>query len=90
MPDDVSIGRSNTMNDVKEQDMDRESIRSEMWWELASKSIFEGMFEPRKKQIQVCINHKGYSKEFEKHVWKHTSTHKRGYRKTRIPYLFDG
>lgn len=77
----------NTTNNVSE--VDRKRIRSEMWWEMANKLIFEGFIEPKKKQVQECVEHKGHSKEFEKYVWEHVSTHKRGYATPRIPYLLD-
>lgn len=87
LPDDVISIPGNTTNDVSKSD--RESIRSEMWWELAGKSIFEESIEPKRKQVQECIQHRGHSKDFEKHVWDTISKHKRGYATPRIPYLLD-
>lgn len=77
-----------TTNDVKEA-VDKEDVRSEMWWELVHKNIFEDYIEPKKKQVEECCEHKGYSKTFERDVWKQISQHKRGYRTARIPFLLD-
>jgi len=78
---------SHTTNDVK--DWDKESIRAEMWHELTSKFIFEGMFEPKKKQLKDCVTHLGLSKDFEQYAWKRISEHTLGYRSPRIPYLLE-
>lgn len=86
LPEGV-IHENDTIFDVKEQI--KESIRLEMWWELANKFIFEGFLEPKKKQVQECIEHKGYSKAFERYVWDIISKHKLGYAVPRIPYLLD-
>ena len=72
-----------TTSDVKE------TIRADMWWELARKNIFESFLEIKKTQIQDCIQHKGYSKMFENYIWDIISQHKRGYRTPRVPYLLD-
>ena len=77
----------NTTEVAKEGD--REAIRAEMWWEMARKFIFEGYIEPKKSQIQACIEHTGHSKAFEAHVWTIISKHTMGHRKARIPYLLD-
>lgn len=77
----------NTTSDVKKQT--KEEIRAEMWRELSRKNIFEDYIEPKKKQVQACIEHKGYSKEFGGYVWENISQHKRGYTTPRIPYLLD-
>ncbi|HLQ98771.1 MAG TPA: hypothetical protein VK102_00220 [Sphingobacterium sp.] len=69
--------------------MDRETIRAEMWHELTSKFIFEGMVEPKKKQIKECIAHLGFSKDFEQYAWQRISEHTLGYRTPRIPYLLE-
>lgn len=68
---------------------DREAIRADMWWELASKHFFEGFIEPKKKQLQECVEHKRYSKMFEKEAWNVISKHKMGYANPHIPYLLD-
>jgi len=60
-----------------------------MWWELARKYIFEGYIEPKKTQVQECIQHNGQSKELESYVWNTISKHKMGYAKPHIPYLLD-
>lgn len=78
---------NNTTCDVKEQD--KEAIRSEMWWELAHKYIFEGYIEPKRGQIQECIKHNSHSKELEPYIWHAISQHKMGYSKPHIPYLLD-
>src|SRR5699024_10101880 len=77
----------NTTNDVNE--VNKEAIRTEMWWELAKKFIFEGYIEPKKTQIQECIQHNGQSKELESYVWNAISKHKMGYARPHIPYLLD-
>ena|SRR5699024_1275325 len=87
LPETITSIVNNTTNDVKEQS--KESIRSEMWWELARKYIFEGYIEPKKTQIQECIYHKGHSKEMEEYVWHAILQHKMGYAKPHIPYLLD-
>ena|SRR5690625_231728 len=69
--------------------LDKETIRAEMWWELANKYIFEDFIEPKKKQVQHCMEHLRMSKDFEKYVWKRISDQKLGYRTPRIPYLLD-
>jgi len=81
------LPENNTTNDVK--DVDKESIRAEMWHELTSKFIFEGMFEPKKKQIKDCVTHLGLSKDFEQYAWQRISKHTLGYRTPRIPYLLE-
>jgi len=81
------LPEDNTINDVKK--MDREIIRTEMWHELTSKFIFEGMFEPKRKQIKECVAHLGFSKNFEQYVWRRISEHTLGYRTPRIPYLLE-
>ena len=77
----------NTTNDVN--GVNKEAIRAEMWWELANKYIFEDFIEPKKKQVQHCMEHLRMSKDFEKYVWKRISDQKLGYRTPRIPYLLD-
>jgi len=69
--------------------VNKETIRAEMWWELANKYIFEDFIEPKKKQVQHCIEHLRMSKDFEKYVWGRISDQKLGYRNPRIPYLLD-
>jgi len=81
------LPENNTTNDAKE--MDRETIRAEMWHELTSKFIFEGMFEPKRKQIKDCVTHLGLSKDFEQYAWQRISEHTLGYRSPRIPYLLE-
>src|SRR5699024_10288591 len=76
-----------TTNDVKE--MDREIIRTEMWHELTSKFIFEGMFEAKRKQIKDCVSYLGFSKNFEYYVLQRISEHTLGYHTPRIPYLLE-
>lgn len=87
MPHDILTKHSNEKDNVKKED--KETIRSEMWWEITRKFMFEGFIEPKKRQVQECIQHKRYSIEFEKYVWKHISAHKQGYSAPRIPYLLD-
>ncbi|HLR67916.1 MAG TPA: hypothetical protein VK105_12450 [Virgibacillus sp.] len=87
LPDGTNPTLINATNDVKEQN--KESIRSEMWWELARKYNFEGYIEPKKVQIKDCINHNRQSEELEKYVWQAISQHKMGYAKPHIPYLLD-
>ena len=70
-------------NDVKE------AIRANMWWELVQKNIFEDFLEIKKTQVQDCIQHKRYSKMFEKYTWDIIKEHKRGYQTPRVPYLLD-
>ena len=67
----------------------KEEIRSEMWWELVKKNIFEDFIHVKKKQVQECIEHLRMSKEFEGYIWRAVSNHKRGYKTPRIPYLLD-
>lgn len=87
LPDDVSPETNNTTNDVKEHN--KEAIRTEMWWEMANKYIFEGFIEPKKSKIQECIEHKGHSKDLEAYIWNAITEHKMGYAKPHIPYLLD-
>src|SRR5699024_10447516 len=87
MPDEWEFDAFNATSDAKGSQ--KEEIRSEMWWELAEKSIFEGMFEPKKKQLQACIHHIGHSKAFEAYAWEKIASHTRGYATPRIPYLLD-
>ena len=64
-------------------------IRTDMWWELIRKNIFEGFLEIKKSQVKECIEHMGFSKEFEKKAWEIIEQHKRGYATPRIPYLLE-
>lgn len=66
-----------------------EQIRTEVWWELVSKNIFEEFIILQKGHVQDCIEHKRYSKEFGDYVWKIASEHKRGYSTPRIPYILN-
>lgn len=87
MPDERLYISGYETNDVME--LNKEDIRAEMWWELARKNIFEDFMEIKKTQVQDCIQHKRYSKTFEKYAWNIISKHKRGYRTPRVPYLLD-
>src|SRR5699024_12403990 len=60
-----------------------------LWHELTSKFIFEGMFEPKRKQIKECVAYLGFSKNFEHYVWQRISEHTLDYRTPRIPYLLE-
>src|SRR5699024_5958086 len=84
LPDDEYSIPGYITNDVNRVD-GKEAIRTEMWWELARKYIFEGYIEPKKTQVQECIQHNGQSKELEFHVWNAISKHKMGYAKPHIP-----
>ncbi|HLR00472.1 MAG TPA: hypothetical protein VK102_08845 [Sphingobacterium sp.] len=86
LPDTLNVNDFNTTKDAIE---DKETIRAEMWWELARKFIFEGFVEPKKMRVRACIQHKGYSKELETYIWKAVSQHTLGYAKPHIPYLLD-
>src|SRR5699024_10136306 len=79
----------NDFNATKDVIEDKETIRAEMWWELARKFIFEGFIEPKKTHVRACIQHKGYSKELETYIWKFVSHHTLGYAKPHITYLLD-
>src|SRR5699024_2966112 len=83
MPEEPERNKTNTTNDVN----NKEAIRTEMWWELARKYIFEGAIEPKRKQIKTCVEHQRYSSAFEKEAWAIISGHTRGYSKRHIPYL---
>ena len=87
LPDDRFEPSCYTTNDVNE--IDKEKIRAEMWWEIARKNIFEDFLEIKKTQVQDCIQHKRYSKAFERYAWDTISKHKRGYQTPRVPYLLD-
>jgi|SRR5699024_366618 len=87
LPNSVYLS-DNTTNDANRVD-NKEAIRTEMWWELAKKFIFEGYIEPKKAQIKECIQHNGQPKELEFYVWNTVSEHKMGYAKPHIPYLLD-
>lgn len=64
-------------------------IRVDMWWELVHKNIFEDFLEVKKSQVKECIEHMGFSKEFEKEAWGIIEQHKRGYATPRIPYVLE-
>lgn len=85
LPEELETNEGNATNDVN----DKEAIRTEMWWELARKYIFEGAIEPKRKQIKACVEHKRYSAAFEKEAWDIISGHTMGYAKPHIPYLLD-
>jgi hypothetical protein len=88
IPDETQL--SNATNIVKEKrEINEESIRAAMWWEIVRKNLFEGFIEVKKTQLHECIKHKGYSKEFETYVWNEMIKNKRGYATTRIPYLLE-
>jgi ribonuclease HII len=89
MPIHVIPENNTTIIELKDAKQIKESAREEMWWELVQKHIFEDALIVKKKQMQECIAHKGYSKEFENYVWNIVSEHKRGYSTPRIPYLLD-
>src|SRR5699024_7372463 len=85
LPEDISYHNSYATNDVKSEKV----IRAEMWWELASKHLFEGFIEPKRKQVKTCARHLRYSKDLEKYVWSIISRHKMGYAAPHVPYLLD-
>jgi len=85
LPEEPETNKGNATNDLDDQ----EAIRTEMWWELARKYIFEGAIEPKRKQIKACVEHKRYSPVFEKEAWAIISRHTMGYAKPHIPYLLD-
>src|SRR5699024_4711110 len=87
LPDERFYFSGYATNDVME--LNKEDIRTEIWWELVRKYIFEGYIEPKKTQVQECIRHDGHSKELETYVWNAISQHKMGYAKPHIPYLLD-
>ncbi len=76
-----------TTNVVKGGD-DREFYRSEMWWEMARKNLFEGTIEVQKSDIHACMKAKNYSDKFEEYVWKRINEHT-WQAKPRIFYLHD-
>lgn len=75
-------------NLLNEENIKRKT-RENMWWELVQKNIFEGYIDIRKTQVRTCIEHLGYSKEFETFIWEVISKNKRGYKTPRIPYLLE-
>lgn len=87
LPESIASTLSNATNDVKEQD--KEAVRSDMWWELAQKNIFEDFLEVKKSFVRECVEHRGLSQAFEIYVWDIIKKHKRGYATPRIPYLLD-
>ena len=66
-----------------------EQVRTDMWWELVRKHIFEDYIELKKRKIKACIEHRGYSSTALKRVWEEVSQHTRGYATPRVPYLLD-
>lgn len=93
LPEDYK-SKYNTTNVVKGKEIE-ESIREEIWFTLTRKGIWEGYIEPTKTQVRECIKHRRYSKKLEQAVWEACQRNKRGYSKSRIPYLlnafmFDG
>lgn len=87
MPDEGFSDSFNTTNVLKEEAQSR--IRTEMWWELVRKNIFEYFIEVKKTQVRACVEHIGYSKTFEDYVWQSIKQNKRGYATPRIPYLLE-
>lgn len=90
IPESVEI-TINTTNEVKNENAplpDREAVRTEMWWELVNKWIYEGNIEIKKTWVAQCIEHNRHSKEFETYVWN-TFQEKSPYYKPRIYYLLD-
>ena len=84
LPETLWQSTHNTTNDVK-----KESVRAEMWWELVRKNIFESYIDVKKNQVIACVQHLKLSKAFEKEAWEVIAQHKRGYATPRIPYLLD-
>ncbi|GGF10354.1 hypothetical protein GCM10010954_06150 [Halobacillus andaensis] len=69
-----SLIKNNTTNVAKNGDY-REFVRSEMWWELVRKNLFEGAIEVKRKDIQLCIEQLNYTKDFEDHLWDQINEH---------------
>lgn len=87
VPDKQTTEFFHTTNDVKEGN--EEKIRSNMWWEIVRKNIFEDFIEVKKTRVRACIEHERHSKEFEAYVWDEIQRNKGGYAKPRILYLLD-
>lgn len=70
-------------------DVNEESIREKMWFEIVKKNIFEGFIEIKKSMLKECVEHKRFSDEFFHYCWERLNQNKHGYAVPRIPYLLD-
>jgi hypothetical protein len=75
-----------TSKSVKEIE---EEVRSSVWFELASKYIWEGFIEIKKTRIRECIKHRRYSSNLEEAVWQACLENSRAYSKPRVYYLLE-
>ncbi|MFC7320541.1 hypothetical protein [Halobacillus campisalis] len=60
---------------VAKEEKNREFFRAEMWWEMTRKNLFEGSVPVKKQDLETCIAHLKYPKEFEELVWERITEH---------------
>ena len=72
--------------------LDENAIRTQMWWELVHKNIWEDYVPIKKQYIKEAAEHCKYSNEFVETVWERITldSDRRGYSKQpRITYLLE-
>lgn len=75
----------NKTNDI----LTKEGVRSEMWYELASKNIWEGYIEIKKSLLNECIRHIRGSNDLKEEVWNRCIENSSAYSKPRVNYLLE-
>ena len=72
--------------------LDENAIRTQIWWELVYKNIWEDYVPIKKHYIKEAAEHRKYSNELAETVWQYITldSNRRGYLKQpRIPYLLE-
>ena len=72
--------------------LDENAIRTQIWWELVHKNIWEDYVPIKKQYIKEAAEHCNYSNELVETVWERVTldSDRRGYAKQlRIPYLLE-
>lgn len=76
------------MTRQKDDKIDREVIRSEMWYEITRKNIYEGYITVTKSLLHQVAEHSHYSSRLVVKVWQCCITNS-AYKQPRISYLLD-
>ena len=72
--------------------LDKDTVRTEMWWELVHKNIWEDYVPIKKQYLKEAAEHCKYSNELVEIVWERitSDSNRRGYSKQpRILYLLE-
>jgi hypothetical protein len=89
LPEDYTTSVAKESNTTIVEKEIKERIRADMWIELATKNIWEGYVELKKKRIHSCIRHRNDSKDLEAAVWQACEANSRAYSKPRVFYLLE-